>query len=343
MTAAEARILRERPVGDRVFECAPGVFRIALPTAFPVGDVNAYFLPGPEPVLVDAGVCGDATMAVLSAALGCLGARVSGVRHLLLTHGHVDHSGSARAIREASGCDVRLHPRGHGRVTDPAERLAQDLPGYLDFLGRSGFSQTIIELHGLHAGWHMKYTEPCEDIAASCEGDVVSTGDGRRLRCVETPGHSGDSVSWWLEDEGVLLTGDHVLPTITSNPTLESVGEDCEPCRRPLVAFRQSLRTVAALPIKIACPGHGRPFGDLAGRCAEIEAHQARRCENVLGRVREAGAPTRKALALLVFGKVPPKEIYLALSEIQAAIGLLEDEGRVRVVADGPIERIVPV
>jgi len=343
MSAAQKRLLDEKPRGDRVFECAPGVFRIALPTAFPVGDVNAYFLPGPEPVLVDTGVCGEATMAALSAALGCLGARVSDVRHLLLTHGHVDHCGGARAIREASGCDVRLHPRGHERVADPAGRLAADLPGYLDFLARSGFSQATIDLHAQHAGWHLKYMDPCADLASVREGDVVATGDGRRLRCVETPGHSGDSVSWMLEDEGVLLTGDHVLPTITSNPTLESAGDDCEPCLRPLVAFRESLRKAASLPVEVACPGHGRPFGDLAGRCAEIEAHQARRCDHVLGRIREAGAPTRKALALLVFGKVPAKEVYLALSEIQAAIGLLADEGRVRVVADGPIERIVPV
>jgi glyoxylase-like metal-dependent hydrolase (beta-lactamase superfamily II) len=343
MTAAQKRLTTEKPMGERVFECAPGVFRIALPTAFPVGDVNAYFLPGPEPVLVDTGVRGEATMAVLSAALGCLGARVSDVRHLLLTHGHVDHSGGARAIREASGCDVRLHPRGHGRVADPAGRLAADLPGYLDFLRRCGFSQATVELHGLHAGWHLKYADPCVDLAPSCEGDVATTGDGRRLRCVETPGHSGDHVAWLIEGEGVLLTGDHVLPAITSNPTLEAVGEDCEPCRRPLVAFRESLRKVAAMPVEVACPGHGRPFGDLAGRCAEIEAHQARRCEHVLARIREAGAPTRKALALLVFGKVPPKEVYLALSEIQAAIGLLEDAGRVRVVTDGPIERLVPL
>ena len=45
----------ERRVAERVFETAPGVFRIAVPTEFAVGDVNVYVLDGPDLAMIDTG------------------------------------------------------------------------------------------------------------------------------------------------------------------------------------------------------------------------------------------------------------------------------------------------
>jgi glyoxylase-like metal-dependent hydrolase (beta-lactamase superfamily II) len=332
----------ERQVAERVFEVAAGVFRIPLPTGYKVGDANVYVIGGPDIALVDAGVRSDDALGRIESALASIGRAIADVKTMLLTHGHVDHAGSARAIRERSGCEIRLHPRGHRRTADPAAAFQADMPRFLAFLGRSGFSERTIETFRQAFMGFLKSTEPCPDLLPAADGDVLTVAGGRRVEVVETPGHSADCVVYRLADAGVVFTGDTVLPHITSNPTLERASPD-DPAHRPLVAYRASLRRVAALPDSIACPGHGRPFTGLAGRCEEILAHQAERCDRVVSILRESGPMTRKDLAIALFGKVPAWEIYLTLSEVQAAVGFLEVEGRIRVVADRDVDRVEAV
>lgn len=323
-------IPQERVLAERLHEVAPEVYRIPLPTGFPVGDVNAYFLDGPEPVLIDTGVRGERSLAALAEALAAVGRKLADVRRVLLTHVHVDHAGSAAAIRRASGASVSLHPQGHRRLADVHASHEEGAGWFRRFLEESGFSAELVHRYMAVSGLFLEYAASCSELEPIVEGDAFELGGGRRLVVHETFGHTAHHVAFLLEPDAILFSGDHLLPHITSNPTLEAPAPGAAK-PRPLLLYRESLTRIARLPVTQACPGHHRPFVAVAARCHELLEHQAQRCAQLLEVVTELGSATRKDLSLALFGKVPLWEIYLTLSEVQAAVEWLESEGKVSV------------
>jgi glyoxylase-like metal-dependent hydrolase (beta-lactamase superfamily II) len=99
---------------------------------------------------------------------------------------------------------------------------------------------------------------------------------GREWQALHTPGHTGDHLCLWDPERGVLLSGDHVLPTIT--PHISGL----TPSSDALADFFEALARVAALPdVKTVLPAHGLPFGDLAARVDAIVEHHDERLERL--------------------------------------------------------------
>src|ERR687883_516630 len=89
-----------------------------------------------------------------------------------VTHYHADHSSNLRWLRDEFGSDVRVLEEG-------IPLMAGRLPD-----------------HGVHAIHHGTEFGPSDEV---------------KLQTIHTPGHSADSVCFYLEAEGVLFTGDTVL------------------------------------------------------------------------------------------------------------------------------------
>ena len=323
----------ERQVAERLFEVVPGVWRVPVPTPFAVGEVNVYLVDGTAPVMVDAGLAGTRTRDCLREALAAAGRRVEDVATLLVTHSHVDHAGGAGDVHAASGCAVRAHERALASVRDVAGHFASYAPWFGRFLRRSGFSDETISRHAEMARALRFGSRGVPDPVAIGQGDEVDAG-GRMLVAHESPGHASDHVSFLLAGEGVLFTGDHVLPEISPNPTLEAPRPGDAEKPRALLQFRESLPRIAALPVRVACPAHGLPFADLAGRCRELLDHQAGRVARVREILLASGPMTRKTLSREVFGEVKLWDVYLGLSEVAAAVEVLEADG-LAIVEDG--------
>jgi glyoxylase-like metal-dependent hydrolase (beta-lactamase superfamily II) len=105
---------------------------------------------------------------------------------------------------------------------------------------------------------------------------------GRDWVAVHTPGHTDDHLCLFDPAVGVMLSGDHVLPTIT--PHISGLVADPD----PLARFYDSLDKVAAYgaDVSVVLPAHGHPFSNLVGRVAEIKQHHDARLE----RLRQAAA-----------------------------------------------------
>ena len=104
---------------------------------------------------------------------------------------------------------------------------------------------------------------------------------GRRTwLAVHTPGHTHDHLCLYDPVDGLFLSGDHVLPTIT--PHISGMGTLDD----PLAVFFRSLERAKELPeVDLVLPAHGHPFTDLAGRADDIIGHH----EDRLQVIREAG------------------------------------------------------
>src|SRR5690606_2366558 len=83
---------------------------------------------------------------------------------------------------------------------------------------------------------------PPTGVETLARGGVLDAG-GPRLQVLHTPGHSADSVCFYLEDEGVLFTGDTILGGTTTTV-------------QDLAAYMRSLTMLQNLPnLRVICPG----------------------------------------------------------------------------------------
>ena len=146
--------------------------------------IGSYLLAGDEPALVD---CGPAScLDALRAGLAGHGLEVGELRHLLLTHIHLDHAGAAGSlVRENPGLLVHVSEVGAPHLVDPSrlERSARRLYG-------DDFDRL----------WGPLVPVPEESIRVV--GDRVLD-----LEVFPTPGHASHHVSYLTED-GACCTGD---------------------------------------------------------------------------------------------------------------------------------------
>lgn len=210
------------------------VVKIKLPLA------NAYVLAGNCTVLVDTGAPGDHARIV--AALAREGIAPRDIALILLTHGHGDHAGSARALRALTGAPVALHVadvdmvrRGRNRSLSATRWTARILRPFVD-----------------------KPFEAFEpDICFKDESSLASFGGhGMPGRVIHTPGHTAGSVSVLVEDvaiAGDVMMGGHLGGEIWPvQPRLHYFAED-------RIALRQSIARLIALVPRTWYVGHGGP------------------------------------------------------------------------------------
>jgi len=101
---------------------------------------------------------------------------------------------------------------------------------------------------------------PKEGVRTIEDGTVLNLDGGVRVQVIGTPGHSVDSLCYYIEEDGVLFTGDTLLGVGTT--TVGDIG-----------SYRASLRRLLDLPnLKVICPGHG-PLVEDARERLEIKRY----------------------------------------------------------------------
>lgn len=120
---------------------------------------------------------------------------------------------------------------------------------------------------------------------------------GREWWCIHTPGHTVDHLCLFDPVEGTLLSGDHVLPTIT--PHVSGVNQ-----ADSLKSYLATLDLVARLPdVNLGLPAHGNPFLDVPARVEAIKEHHRERMEQLRGAGVALGPSSVQTLSREVFPK----------------------------------------
>lgn len=207
----------------------------------PMGFDQCYLLQGEGCVLVDAGAPGHA--GVLKGALDRLRIRPERVGLVVITHGHWDHMGSARAIKGLTGARIAMHRHDARWLEGGEKRLPPGITSWGRWLMR--FHRVflpLIRIPGVEV-----------DILLDDEGmDLAPYGVPGRV--VHTPGHTPGSVSVLL-DSGEAFVGDLLMNRmpLRRTPGLGILGEDAD-------LMKDSLLKLAALGAKVLYPAHGNSF-----------------------------------------------------------------------------------
>ncbi len=325
-----------------VTEVAPDILRAQIPIQFTgLGHVNTYLLEDRDGwTVIDPGLPGPQTWRALIDRLRQVGAKVRNVHTVVVTHSHPDHFGSAEKLRrEAHASMVTatqfrtffdvLEP---DLAESPEQRTAADDAAAIQRL-RERFDQKTPwgsamprpPLPGVGpVGWFKRrmarryFMAPRPDRRLA-DDEVVRLGR-REFVAIHTPGHTEDHLCLFDPTDGVLLSGDHVLPSIT--PHISGLGATSED---PLADFVSSLDRVAALDgVHLALPAHGHPFKDIAGRVESIKRHHEERLAKLveighgLGEAR-VEAYMEQLFSPRAWGNMAEAETYAHLEHLRLA------------------------
>jgi glyoxylase-like metal-dependent hydrolase (beta-lactamase superfamily II) len=316
-----------------------GVIRLAIPTPFQVGRVNAYLLEDSPLTLIDSGPNSAKALDELEQALASRGHAVEDIELLVITHQHMDHFGLASILARRSGAEVAaldaLAPflSSYSEQTDLEDRFAEQI------MLRHGIPAEIVTaLRAVSAGFRA-WGSKVEVTRPLADGSQLQLRD-RTLRVLHRPGHSpSDTV--FLDDRSeigqpsILLSADHLIAHISSNPLLArplGAGEeyDSPPSPRPqaLIAYLASLQQTRAMDLSLVLPGHGRPITDHVTLIDERFRLHRRRAEKI-HRLIASQPRTAHEIAQELWGNVAVTQAYLTLSEVLGHVDLLLEDGRV--------------
>lgn len=300
------------------------LYRLTVPTPFPVGPVNLYLITEPAPVLIDTGPGMEESLQLLEKLLKEAGTEISRLRQILLTHAHQDHCGLAVQIAEHSGARIYAHPRERYHLSyDPKLREF-----YRAQMEQAGVPAEIQRQIAEHFGSVQSLSEPITDFRSLQDLREVRCGPAA-FRPIFTPGHTPGSMSLWEPERRILLSADTVIRHITPNPILDLDESSPNMRFRSLGAMLDTLDRIRALNPAVIHTGHGEPVVDFAEHHDRLLEHHERRRGNIRNCL-ESGPHTVYEMAFCLFPDAGRYNSFLAISEIYAHLDLMEEAAEVR-------------
>ena len=207
------------------------------------------------------------------------------------------------------------------RVVQQAAQAGRRIGQILLTHGHDDHSAGARRLAGL-TGAPVRAADPAHRLGAEGlgDGDVIEAA-GSELRVIGTPGHSRDSLSLLLPEDGALLTGDTVL----GRGTTVIAGGDGS-----LTDYLRSLDAMKSLSdqglLRVLLPGHGPVLPDPAAVLEYYIAHRAERLDQVRAAL-AAGDRTPAEIVTRVYTEITPAVRPAAELSVQAQLDYLADRG----------------
>lgn len=320
----------EPPRTGEAVRVAPGVRWCRIPLPIDLNHINVWLVDHDDGcIAIDTGMAspvGEEAWAALEAEA----LRATPLRGVFVTHIHPDHIGLARWLQQRFGVPVWMSPRTLEQMqtfvsADPQSAVADAER----FFANHGVDRSL--LPGLSPTRFLRMTSGLPEVARTVgDREVLRWGRGE-WTALETNGHAEGHLCLHDRTNGVLVSGDQVLPTISSNIGFTWRSRDTN----PLGSFLASLERLHALPEDtLVLPSHGLPFRGLRARTEDLRSHHHEQLDAVTRACREA----KTALDLLPIMFRRPLQgmhFFLAMAEALAHLEHLAADGRVRREIDG--------
>jgi glyoxylase-like metal-dependent hydrolase (beta-lactamase superfamily II) len=329
------------PLGT-VTDVAPGLSWLRMPLPFALDHINLWLLDDAEGdkrgwSVVDCGAGTDATRSAWEQLFADAMAHRPLLR-VFATHCHPDHVGLSGWLCDRFGAPFWTSTGEFGF----ARMMAAALPG-VD--GPSAIPH--FQRHGLVDAGMLEQMQSRKNYYPSLVPAVPAAytrlQDGQRVvigtrewRVITGFGHSPEHVSLYNDQDRMLISGDMVLPRISTNVSVFAV----EPEGNPLQLYLDSLDKFAGLPDDtLVLPSHGKPFRGLHTRIAQLRAHHAARLDEVRA---VCGEPKSAVdiVPLMFRRQLDAHQLSFAIGEALAHLHYLWYNGNlVRVTGDDGIIR----
>lgn len=329
--------LEFRPEIGEVREAAPGVLWLRLPLPFMLQHINVWLLRDGEGwALVDTGLYTQTTREVWDDILQQrLGAPLTRV---IVTHLHPDHAGCAGWLTERFDIPLYMTAEEYELCRLLIADTGQPVPpGALDFYAAAGLDDSALQRYTEHFGMFGRVVAPLPDeFEPLSDGMLMRIGD-EDWEIVEGRGHSPRHACLWNRDRRLLIAGDQVLPTISSNVSVYPREPDADPLQLWFESLQRLERRVD--PAALVLPAHGKPFLGLVARLRQL----AQEHQEGLQRLRKLCRQPQRAVDVfpaLFKARITGQNLVMATGEAVAHLNHLVKRGEMSVQRDsGGVKR----
>ncbi len=265
-----------RPDDGKTQSIVEGIEWLRMPLPFSLNHINLWLLQdGDRWALVDSGVGTTETKDHWRAVFeGTMGGRPAS--HVIATHMHPDHVGCAGFLAHHFDVDLWMTRDEYMMCRILVADTGREAPEEgVHFYKDAGFTDE--QLHGYQQafGFFGKFVTPLPEAYKRLSDEDEITIGGHRWKIVTGGGHSPEHACLYDANRNILISGDQLLPTISSNVSVWPT----EPLANPLQDWFDSLRKLqAAVPEDVlVLPAHGKPFRGAHPRIETmLREHRAR-------------------------------------------------------------------
>lgn len=317
----------EKPAPGSSVQISPGVRWARIPLPLDLNHINVWLVATEDGcVIVDTGMAvqmgKDAWAAIERETFA-----TQPVRAVFVTHIHPDHSGLAAWLQERYRVPVLMSTLTHDMLRTMATGEGGPRAGQVEEFFRSHGLSDVAQVETMFKPERFaRMTSGLPHVERLvADGDTLSWGGGE-WTALQTDGHAHGHLCLSNAAAHVLISGDQVLPSISSNISYGFHVADAN----PLGSYLDSLQRLRALPPDtLVLPSHGVPFHGLQQRIDDLTMHHEEQLAKVEARCREPQTAA-ELLPTMFRRELKGMHLFLAFGEALAHLEYLVHAGRVR-------------
>lgn len=321
-----------QPESGQTQEILPGIKWLRLPLPFQLNHINVWLLrDGAGWAVVDTGIFTNTTRTIWQQVFD---------RHLdglpltrvVVTHLHPDHVGCAGWLADRFGVDLYMSRDEYLRCRALVEDTGKPAPEEgIQFYRSAGFASAELERYVAFFGAFGQVVSP---LPATChrlqDGMTLRIG-AHRWEIVIGRGHSPEHACLLCRELNLLIAGDQVLPTISSNISVYPSA----PAANPLEDWFESLRKLKRIlpPQVLVLPAHGEPFRGVQARLDQLTSEH----EAGLASLRQLCREPRRVVDVfpaLFKSRISDRNLIMAAGEAISHLNFLVERGEMSVGCD---------
>jgi glyoxylase-like metal-dependent hydrolase (beta-lactamase superfamily II) len=253
-------------------EVLPGIFQINLTlSGFSPSSVNIYLIRTNDGYIsIDTGWDSPPSVQSLEEQLAEIGAVLSDIKQIIITHCHIDHLGMIAKLKKLNNAIIYINEKELELIKIRFSGGDHFLPLTDEFLKKHGVPESELPPP------EIQLPIP-EDLASTVlhGGEEIPAGQ-YTLKVINTPGHTPGHIGLYEPVKKFFFSGDMLLPTIATNAALH-----VQHIQNPLQQYLDTLATLQKMDIQLVLPGHEYIFSNPKQRIDELFLHHKQKADEI--------------------------------------------------------------